>query len=246
MSIRRLPLALASSVLMMTAAAAPAALAQDYSPMDDGLVQAPRSNWSFAVGAATDNRSKDASKTNGEGFVWGEAEWESASGLFYAGPSFETIDSSGGSNLEIKASAGVRPQWAGFDWDFNVAHKWQIDSVPGYDDDAWEFTGDVKRSIGPVAARLRVQHSPDSTGASQAWTWVALRSRFDLTNDLQLSAEVGRREQETSVDYTGGNIGLTYGWRNGIEFDLRYHATDANVPGETYSDRLVAGLSYAF
>ena len=57
-------------------ALAPAAAAQD------------ADNWSFALGAATDNRSKEASKTNGDPFVWGEAEWESDSGLFYAGPSF--------------------------------------------------------------------------------------------------------------------------------------------------------------
>ena len=243
MTLRALTLVLG---LTLTGLATPT-LAQSQEP-EEILANYPTvGSWSFAVGAATDNRSKDVSKTNGDGFVWGEAEWENASGFFYISPSSETIDSSGGSDLEIKAAAGIRPQWAGFDWDFSVAHKWQTDSNPGYDDDSWEFTGDVKRAIGPVSARLRIQHSPDSTGSSQAWTWVALRGGFDLTNDLKLTAEVGRREQENSIDYTGGNIGLAYGWSNGIELDLRYHATDANIPGSRqYADALVAGISYAF
>ena len=110
--------------------------ANDHEPQD-----APSGSWALAVGAATDNRSKDASKTDGDPFVWGEAEWESASGLFYAGPSFETIKSSG-SELEVALNAGVRPEFAGFDFDLNAKHKWQIDANPGTDDDAWEFTAD--------------------------------------------------------------------------------------------------------
>ena len=30
-------------------------------------------------------------------------------------------------------------------------------TAPGSDDEAWEFTADVKRSIGPGSARLRLQ-----------------------------------------------------------------------------------------
>ena len=55
--------------------------------------------WSFSAGAATDNRSKAASKSDGNPFVYGAAEWESASGLFYGSGGLETIDG-GGSKLE--------------------------------------------------------------------------------------------------------------------------------------------------
>lgn len=214
-------------------ALAPAAAAQD------------ADNWSFALGAATDNRSKEASKTNGDPFVWGEAEWESDDGLFYAGPSFETIDSSG-SDLEVALSGGVRPQFAGFDFDLNVKHKWQVDANPGTDDDSWEFTADMKRSIGPASGRLRVQHSPDSTGSSRAWTWYEARVGWDFTDKLSGSAAIGRREQETSVDYTGYNIGVSYALTRAVELDLRWHGTDVENPGEQYADALVAGISFAF
>ena len=231
--LRILTTAVAATALL--ACAAPA-MAQD----------APSDSWSFAFGAATDNRSKDASKSDGDPFVWGEAEWESASGLFYAGPSFETIRSSTGSELEVKASAGIRPQLAGFDLDFNAAFKYQVDANPGADADAWEFTADVKRSIGPASGRLRLQYSPDSTGSTEAWTWAEARLGWAFTDKLEGTASIGRREQDNSLDYTGWNAGFSYALTRNIEADLRYHATDADVPGEQYADALVAGVTFAF
>lgn len=203
-------------------------------------------DWTFSFGATTDNRSKDASKSDGEASVWGEAEWESASGFFYAGPSFETIKASTGSDLEVSLNVGVRPEIAGFDLQLNAEHKWQVDANPGTDDDAWEFTADVKRSIGPASARVRLQHSPDGTGSTEAWTWVALRGGWDFTDKLTATVEVGRREQDNSVDYTGWNAGFSYALTRNIEGELRYHATDADVPGEQYADALVAGVSFSF
>lgn len=223
----------AAAVTALLACALPAA-AQD----------APGS-WAFAFGAATDNRSKDVSKSHGDAFVWGEAEWESASGLFYAGPSFETVRSSG-SDLEVALDAGVRPQVGGFDLDLNVKHKWLVDATPGADDDAWEFTADARRSIGPASGRLRLQYSPDSTGATEAWTWVEAQVGWDFTHKLSGSAAIGRREQDNSVDYTGYNIGLNYALTRSLEAELRWYGTDAEVPGEQYADTLVAGLSIAF
>ena len=230
---------------LMTAAAAATALLAVAAPAA-AQDAAPSGDWSFAFGAATDNRSKDASKSDGDAFVWGEAQWSSASGLFYAGPSFETVRSSTGSELELKASAGLRPQVAGFDLDFNAAWKYQVDANPGADNDAWEFTADVKRSIGPASGRLRLQYSPDSIGSTEAWTWVEARVGWDFTDRLQGTASIGRREQDNSIDYTGWNAGLTWALTRNIEADLRYHATDADVSGEQYADALVAGISFAF
>lgn len=227
----------AAAATALLACAAPAA-ARDPTP--------PSDSWSFALGAGADNRSKDASKSDGAAFVWGEAEWESASGLFYAGPSFETVRSSIGSELELKASSGVRPAVAGFDLDYNAAWKYQVDANPGADEDAWEFTADVKRSIGPASGRLRLQYSPDGIGSTAAWTWAEARLGWDFADKLSGTASIGRREQDNSIDYTGWNAGFTYALTRHIEAELRYHATDAEVPGEQYADTLVAGISVAF
>ena len=70
----------------LLAVASLAVLASEAQAQDSG------GKWSFSAGAATDNRSKDASKSDGNPFVYGGAEWANASGLFYASGSLETID----------------------------------------------------------------------------------------------------------------------------------------------------------
>ena len=225
------------SLAAMAAALASPVLAQD-APVSDP--------WSFAVGAATDNRSKDASKSAGDPFVYGEAEWESADGFFYAGPSIETIKASTGSELETKTGIGIRPEIAGFDVDLNVAYKWQIDADDGQDDDSWEFTSNVSRSIGPASARLQVQYSPDSTGSTEAFTWVEAQVGWDFDDKLSASAAVGRREQDKNVDYTGWNAGVSYAVTPDLELDLRWFDTNAGDQGEQYEGALVAGVNVFF
>lgn len=231
---------------LTTAAVLATALLAAAAPVAAQDTPAPSGSWSFAVGAATDNRSKGASKSDGEAYVWGEAEWENASGLIYAGSGFQTIQSSSGSDLEVEIGAGVRPEVAGFDLDLNATFKSQIDAASTYDDTAWELTADVKRSIGPASGRVRLQYSPDGMGGTEAWTWVEARLGWDFTDKLEGAAAIGRREQDNSLDYTAWNAGLTYALTGNIDADLRYYATDADVPGEQYADSLVAGISFAF
>lgn len=231
---------------LTTAAVLATALLAAAAPVAAQDAPAPSGSWSFAVGAATDNRSKGASKSDGEAYVFGEAEWENASGLFYAGSGLQTIKSSSGSELELEIGAGLRPEVAGFDLDLNVTHKSQIDAASTYDDNAWELTADVKRSIGPASGRVRLQYSPDGMGGTEAWTWVEARLGWDFTDKLEGTAAIGRREQDNSLDYTAWNAGFTYALTDNIDAELRYYATDADVPGEQYADSLVAGISLAF
>ena len=239
--IRLLTRAVAATAVLLACAGTAAA--------QSGPAPTPRGDWSFAFGTATDNRSKDASKSDGQAYVWGQTQWDSASSLFYAGAGFDTIRSSTGSNLELEAGVGLRPDVAGFDLDLNATWKQQVDADQGTDDDAWEFTADVKRAIGPASGRLRLQYSPDGTGSVEAWTWYEAQIGWAFTDRLQASAAIGRREQDNSDDYTGWNAGLTLAVTDSLEAELRYHATDAaDVPhaNERYSDSLVAGISVAF
>lgn len=208
--------------------------------------ESPTGDWAFAFGAASDNRSKGISKSNGEAYVWGEAEWENASGLIYGGAGFQTIKNSSGSNLEVEVSFGVRPEIAGFDLDLNATHKSQVDAAAGFDDTAWELTTDIRRSVGPASGRLRLQYSPDGMGGTRQWTWVEARIGWEFTNTLEGTAAIGRREQDNSLDYTAWNAGVTLALTDNLEADLRYFATDADVPSEQYADNLVAEISLAF
>ncbi|WP_374276092.1 TorF family putative porin [Brevundimonas sp.] len=201
--------------------------------------------WGFYAGAATDNRSKNASKSDGDPFAFAGAEWESADGAFYFGPAAETIKS-GGSNVEAEFAGGWRPQFGGFDFDFNVAHKWRLDSNPGVDDEAWEFTTDIERSIGPASARLQVQYSPDGAGSTEAFTWTEARLGWAFTPRLEGTAAVGYRSQDNAPDYTGWNAGFTYALTDALEAEVRYHSTDIDDLGRQYEDAVVAGISVAF
>lgn len=204
-----------------------------------------RGDWAFDLGAATDNRSKDASKSDGKPYAYGSAAWESEDGLFYAGAGAETINSSG-SRLETEAFFGVQPQVAGFDLDLSVARKWRVDSDPGADDQAWEFTANLSRDIGPARARLQLQASPDGAGAAERWTWIEARLGWTFTDRLDATVALGRREQDDAPDYTGWNAGLTWAVTRRLDADLRWYDTDAKVPGRQYAGALVAGVTVAF
>ena len=224
-----------SLAVLLTAATAVPTLAQS----------APGGDWSFEVGAGTDNRSKGASKSGNDGYVFGSAAWESASGLFYVSPAVETIQA-GGSNVEAEVAVGYQPEAFGYQFDFNVAYKNRLDANDGYDNDTVEFGANVSRAIGPAKARLQVQYSPDSTGSTDAFTWVEGRVGWSFTRKLDGSVALGRREQDNSPDYTAWNAGVTYALTDSLGLDVRYCDTDAAEFGEQYEDGLVAEIAYAF
>jgi uncharacterized protein (TIGR02001 family) len=203
-------------------------------------------NWTASFGAATDNRSKGVSKTNGNPYVWGDVEWHSDDGLFYVSPQLQSIEGTGGSDAEFQAAAGMRPEWAGFNWDLSATYKVQVGSREGFDDDTWEFGADMKRSFGPAKTRLRFQYSPDSTGATEAWTWVEAQVGWDFTDKLSGSGALGYRDQDGSLDYTAYNVGVTYAVTDNMDADLRWYGTDVENPSDTYADQLVAAVSFAF
>ena len=200
-------------------------------------------SFDFAVG--TDNRSKGASKSEGDPFAMAGVEW--AMNDFYVGAAGQTIDHSIGSNLEAQVSAGWRPEAAGFQFDVSATHKWYLDARPGTDDDAWEFTADVSRRLTPrIDTRVRFQYSPDSAGSTRSWTWVEARGRVRVHDRVRVSAAVGRREQVNSRDYTAWNIGADFKINDHARFDLRWYDTDVDNPSATYSEALVGVLNIGF
>ncbi len=223
---------------VLSAAFAGSALAQD--------VPQPRGQWGFLLGAATDNRSKGVSKSDQAPYAYGVAEWSDNADFLYVDSGFETIDSSTGASLELGAGVGVRPQVMGFDLDLNLTRKWMVDADPGQDHSAWEITADVSRSIGPAEGLVRVQHSPNGTGSTEAWTWYEARLSWDFNDRLAASGSIGQRDQELSVDYSAWDLGVTYALTRAIQADLRWYDTDADTEGRQYEDALVLDLSIAF
>lgn len=211
------------------------------------LAQEEPDNWSFQVSVGTDNRSKGTSKTEGEPFLLGAIEWTDDTGLFYLSAEGENIDHSTGSDFEVEINGGWRPRAAGFEFDFNAAHKWYLNAAPGADDDAWEFTADVSRDLTDrLDARLRFQYSPDSAGSTRSWTWVEARGRVRLHERVRLSAAVGRREQVNSRDYTAWNVGADFEINDWASLDVRWYDTDVSNPSAQYEEALVAVLNLGF
>lgn len=228
--------AMAAAPLGVMALAAPA-LAQS---SDHG-------DWSATLGAASDNRSKDASKTNGDPYAYGTVTWTSPSGLFYVAPiGFETIDSSTGSDLELQTYAGLKTKVAGFGLDLRAAYKYQTDANPGADEDAFEFTANLTRNFDRIQTRIQVQVSPDGTGSVRDWQWVEGRVGYEVTDRLVGSIAVGRREQDNSIDYTGWNAGFAYKATDAIDLDLRWYDTDVSNPTDQYAGQLVAAVAFKF
>lgn len=231
-----------STILIMTALLPTGALAQDN---DNARYVADRtSNWSFELGAGSDNRSKGASKSGNGPYVFGEMQWNAASG-FYADLEFETIDSSG-SRVETEAEAGWQYSAFGLDFDASASHKWRLGAVAGHDDAAWEYQFDVIKDFGAVDTRFRVEHSPDGLGSTRATTWVETRVRWPLADRLKASITLGRREQDKAPDYAGWNAGVAWALTDTTSLDLRWHGTDAGDEGRQYEDALVASVLVAF
>lgn len=227
----------------LLAALPAAALAQDGA--DDGWgAPAARDAWSFAIGAGTDNRSKGASKTDGDPFAYALAEW-APSDTFYVSGEVERVDSHG-ADAELGLAIGVRPQAAGFDLDLSVARKHLIDAAPGADDGAWELTAVARRSLGPASARLTAAWSPDGLGPTDDWTWIEGQLGWDLTPRLNASAAVGRREQDGGVDYTAWNIGTTFALTRDLELDVRWYDTSERDLSVQYDSALVAAVNFYF
>ena len=203
------------------------------------LLATPAAAQTFTLGAATDNMSKGLSKTRGESALIGEVEWRS--GRAYSRTGFQTIQNSGGSDLELSATTGYRPSVAGFDLDLNAVYKYQVDSAPTYDNDAWEFTADVKRSVGRASGQVRLQYSPDGTGSTEAWTWVEAQAGWTITDRLKGTAAIGRREQDGGEDYSAWNAGVSYSLTSQIRTDLRYYDSDTAEPGS-----VVAAVRFTF
>lgn len=198
------------------------------------------------VGVATDNRSKNASKSEGDPYAWGTIEFETDTGSFYGGSGFETIKSSTGARLELTLEGGARHSVSGWDFDLNAAHKWQVEADAGEDDDAWEFTADVARQFGPYRVGFQLQHSPDGTGDTRSWTWIAARLEWQASDTLDISGGAGSRQQKQSVDYIGWDVGATWALRDGIELDVRYHDTDMNAGDDQYDAAIVASIAAEF
>jgi uncharacterized protein (TIGR02001 family) len=197
------------------------------------------------VGVTSDNRSKFASKSGGDPAAFAGVYALTPDGAWYVEGEAETIRDSSGSDAELTFAAGWRPQAFGFDFDLAAARKVRLGARPGADTEAWEFTADAARAIGPFEGRLRLQQSPDSAGSSGAWVYYEARLRWDVAPRWTLDAQVGTRDYEDDADdYSGASLGAVYAATDRLDIDLRLIDTDRT--GEDDDPALVVSLIAGF
>lgn len=230
----------------MLGLALPAQAQETENPADawrQHLAAPPASPWRFDFELGSDNRSKGASKSDGEAFASGAMQWSAPDSGLYVRATGETLDHSTGADIEGELLVGWETGVSGFDLDLSAAHKWYFNADPATDDDAWEFTADVSRELTDAfTARLRFQYSPDSGGSTRSWTWVEVQGAYQIHDGIEASAAVGRREQVGSRDYTAWNVGAEFELADRLSLDLRWYDTDVESPSAQYDEALVAVL----
>lgn len=165
----------------------------------------------------------------------------------YAGAWASNVDFGDDTAAEVDLYAGVRREFAGWDWDVGAFGYLYVDPPAGADYDYAELKVAASRAAGPVTVGVAVWWSPDFFGATEdEATYVEANAAFDPADRWTVSGAVGRQFVSSDLDYTTWNIGAGYDLTGHLTLDLRYHDTDQHGFGTAYDGRAVVSLKAAF
>lgn len=196
------------------------------------------------IAIASEYVGKGLGKSDGNPSISGSIEAES--GAFYASAFASTADLSSGAHAEVILTAGYRPEFAGFAFDFSVMNRDLPGANPGYDGNYWEYQADASRKLGPVSTRLRVNYTPDGAGGTQEAWWVELQGGVAIDGKTRVTAAIADRTAEGGADYVAWNAGVKRKLTDNLALDVRWYDTDGHSFGEAYEGRLVGSLALSF
>lgn len=205
---------------------------------------APDLDWSAGFTVATENTGKGLGKSGGDPSVAGfvGVAW----GALYGEFGGSTVELGGGAETELVTTVGWAPEVGAYSFDLSAMHKVLTGTVPGYDNAYMEYQADVSRDVGPVGLRLRVNYTPDGSGATEEAWWIEAQGGVALDSRTRATAAIGERITDTGAEYTAWNIGVKRRLVDHVALDVRWYDTDRHALGERYEDRLVAALSFNF
>ena len=201
-------------------------------------------DFSGQIGVASQYVGKGLGKSAEDPSVFGSAEIEA--GQFYGSVFVSTAKLSQGSDSEIVSAIGYRPEVAGFDLDLSVINRELPGTRAGVDANYMEYQADISRKLGPVAARLRVNYTPDGFAATQEAWWVEAQGTIALDGKTKASAALAERSADGGAEYVAWNVGVKRKLTDQIALDVRWFDTDGHSYGEAYDGRLVGALSFSF
>lgn len=201
--------------------------------------------WNAAIGS--DYVFRGVSQTEEDAALSGGVDLTGAG--FYAGAWASNVAFPGDpdTNAEIDLYAGVRPEFAGWVWDFGAVGYFYTGQPDGADYDYVEAKVAASRAIGPATLGAAVYWSPDFFGAAEdEATYVEANAAVSPADTWTISGAVGRQFLSSDLDYTTWNLGVARRLTDTLTVDVRYHDTDAHDFGDIYGDRAVASLKAAF
>lgn len=201
-------------------------------------------DFSGQIGVASEYVGKGLGKSAGDPSVFGSAEIEA--GSFYASVFVSSAELSSGAHAEIVSAIGYTPEVAGFDLDLSIVNRDLPGTRAGVDSNYMEYQADISRKLGPVAARLRVNYTPDGFAATQEAWWVEAQGTIALDSRTKASAAIADRSADGGAEYVAWNVGVKRKLTDQIALDVRWFDTDGHSLGEAYEGRLVGALSFSF
>ena len=210
-------------------------------------VQAQDSQIAWNAAVTSDYVFRGVSQSEEDAAISGGVDL--TSGVFYAGAWASNVAFPGDpeTDAEIDVYGGVRPEFAGFNWDFGMVGYFYAGEPGGADYGYVELKAAASRAFGPATLGAAIYYSPDFFGAAEdEATYVEANAAFSPADKWTVSGAVGRQFLSSDLDYAAWNLGAAYQLTDRLALDLRYHDTDAHDFGDIYGSRAVATLKAVF
>jgi uncharacterized protein (TIGR02001 family) len=178
----------------------------------------------FGAAGTTDYISRGITQTEHNPAIQGYVEIDP--GILYAGVWASNVKF-GESDAELDLSAGIRPEFGPFSFDFGYVH--------------YVYPGDVSPDYGEIYGQVeyapndtltlgsKVYFAPDYSQLGGSAIYGESTAEIALPADFSLSGAVGYQSFAGSLglpDYLTWNAGIAWTWKDTFKVDLRYSDTN--------------------
>ncbi|HAC00246.1 TorF family putative porin [Brevundimonas naejangsanensis] len=207
----------------------------------------PAWDVSANVGAASDYVFRGVSQTEEDAAISGGVDV--TNGFAYIGAWASNVSYAGDpdTNAEVDLYGGIRPSFAGFDWDIGVVGYLYLNQPDGADYSYAELKVGASRAVGPATVSLTGYYSPDFFGAAEEEAfYLETAASVSPADRWTVSGALGRQWVSSDFDYATWNVGAAYALTDTLAIDVRYYDTDQHDFGDVYGSRAVVALRAAF
>lgn len=229
----------------MTARLTPAALAASaFAGLFAPAAMAQEKDWSVDIEAASEYISKGTGKSDGNPALQLDAAYDF--GPVTTGFWASNATTSQGGNAELHLYLASRQEVGPVELDLRGMVKHSPGTDSGFQDTWFEARMDATVPVAGTDLRLRVEYSPDNYADTDAAWWFEAEASRKLSEQWEISAAYGAREQDGGADYRAWNAGVTWQALERLALDLRWYDTDSHELGENYDGRVFVSATVSF